>query len=216
MTDEPVPLASRRSSRPVHVGNVQVGGDAPVVVQTMTNTDTADADATIEQVARLADAGAEIVRIAVPDRHAAAAVPEIVKRTPVPLIVKPVELPAGLVFLSADCEAILWVPAPPPLMVALGSSTKNPPVTLVAAIKRVFVVLSALTPPMSRSVRKPDVGVRVPVEAAAVDPPVLLFDPSKGSLEARMLLNSWSVIVPVLAGVKVAVTDASPAPAESL
>jgi (E)-4-hydroxy-3-methylbut-2-enyl-diphosphate synthase len=65
---------------------VQVGGDAPVVVQTMTNTDTADANATIEQIARLADAGAEIVRIAVPDKAAAAAVPEIVKRTPVPLI----------------------------------------------------------------------------------------------------------------------------------
>jgi (E)-4-hydroxy-3-methylbut-2-enyl-diphosphate synthase len=86
MTDEPTPLNPRRTSRPVHVGDVQVGGDAPIVVQTMTNTDTADANATIEQIARLADAGAEIVRIAVPDRHAAAAVPEIVKRTPVPLI----------------------------------------------------------------------------------------------------------------------------------
>ncbi len=86
MTDEPVPLSPRRSSRPVHVGDVQVGGDAPIVVQTMTNTDTADANATIEQIARLGDAGAEIVRVAVPDRHAAAAVPEIVKRTPVPLI----------------------------------------------------------------------------------------------------------------------------------
>jgi (E)-4-hydroxy-3-methylbut-2-enyl-diphosphate synthase len=52
----------------------------------MTNTDTADASATIEQIARLGDAGAEIVRVAVPDRHAAAAVPEIVKRAPVPLI----------------------------------------------------------------------------------------------------------------------------------
>lgn len=86
MTDEPTPLSPRRESRPLYVGDVQVGGDAPVVVQTMTNTDTADASATIKQIARLADAGAEIVRIAVPDRHAAAAVPEIVKRTPVPLI----------------------------------------------------------------------------------------------------------------------------------
>jgi (E)-4-hydroxy-3-methylbut-2-enyl-diphosphate synthase len=86
MTDEPVPLSPRRKSRPVYVGDVQVGGDAPVVVQTMTNTDTADANATIEQIARLADEGSEIVRIAVPDRHAAAAVPEIVKRTAVPLI----------------------------------------------------------------------------------------------------------------------------------
>ncbi|HSP56548.1 MAG TPA: flavodoxin-dependent (E)-4-hydroxy-3-methylbut-2-enyl-diphosphate synthase [Dehalococcoidia bacterium] len=86
MTDEPLPLCSRRSSRPVHVGDVQIGGDAPIVVQTMTNTDTADARATIEQIARLADAGAEIVRIAVPDKRAAAAVGDIVKATPVPLI----------------------------------------------------------------------------------------------------------------------------------
>jgi len=50
MTDEPFPLSARRKSRPVHVGDVQVGGDAPVVVQTMTNTDTADANATIEQI----------------------------------------------------------------------------------------------------------------------------------------------------------------------
>lgn len=86
MTDEPLALAERRKTRPVHVGNVQVGGDAPVVVQTMTNTDTADAKVTVEQIARLADEGAEIVRIAVPDKRAAAAVSEIVAATPVPLI----------------------------------------------------------------------------------------------------------------------------------
>jgi (E)-4-hydroxy-3-methylbut-2-enyl-diphosphate synthase len=86
VTDEPFALSPRRKSRPVHVGDVQVGGDAPVVVQTMTNTDTADARATIEQIARLADEGSEIVRIAVPDKRAAAAVPEIVAKTVVPLI----------------------------------------------------------------------------------------------------------------------------------
>ncbi len=86
MTDEPTPLTPRRVSRPVHVGDVQVGGDAPVVVQTMTNTDTADVKATIEQIARLADEGAEIVRIAVPDKAAAASVDEIVRATAVPLI----------------------------------------------------------------------------------------------------------------------------------
>lgn len=86
MTDEPFALAERRKTRPVHVGDVQVGGDAPIVVQTMTNTDTADARATVEQIARLADEGAEIVRIAVPDKAAAAAVPDIVAATPVPLI----------------------------------------------------------------------------------------------------------------------------------
>jgi (E)-4-hydroxy-3-methylbut-2-enyl-diphosphate synthase len=81
-----LPLSPRRHSRPVHVGDVQIGGDAPVVVQTMTNTDTADAEATLSQVRRLADLGAEIVRVAVPDKAAAAALPDIVPHTPVPLI----------------------------------------------------------------------------------------------------------------------------------
>ena len=93
-TEEPVlsqveghlPLSPRRKSRPVHVGDVQVGGDAPVVVQTMTNTDTADAESTLSQIADLADKGAEIVRLAVPDKAAAAALPDIVRRTPLPLI----------------------------------------------------------------------------------------------------------------------------------
>src|SRR3972149_6077173 len=84
--EEYMPLSPRRKSRPVHVGGVQVGGDAPVVVQTMTNTDTADARSTLEQTARLAEEGAEIVRVAVPDKAAAAALPDIVRGTPVPLI----------------------------------------------------------------------------------------------------------------------------------
>jgi len=79
-------MPDRRQTKPVHVGDVQVGGDAPVVVQSMTATDTADVDATVEQIAALAGAGCELVRIAVPDKEAAAAVPDIVRRTPVPLI----------------------------------------------------------------------------------------------------------------------------------
>jgi (E)-4-hydroxy-3-methylbut-2-enyl-diphosphate synthase len=86
MTEEHLPLAPRRKSRPVHVGDVQIGGDAPVVVQTMTNTDTADAKATLGQIARLAHLGAEVVRLAVPDKAAAAALPDILPHSPVPLI----------------------------------------------------------------------------------------------------------------------------------
>jgi len=86
IAEENVPLSPRRRSRPVHVGDIEVGGDAPVVVQTMTNTDTADAKSTLAQVSALAEAGAEIVRVAVPDKAAAAALPDIVPHTPVPLI----------------------------------------------------------------------------------------------------------------------------------
>lgn len=69
--------AARRRSVPVDVGGVRVGGDAPVVVQSMTNTDTADIQATVAQVAALARAGSEIVRITVDRDEAAAAVPHI-------------------------------------------------------------------------------------------------------------------------------------------
>ena len=70
-------LAPRRTSAGVKVGNVMVGGDAPIVVQSMTNTDTADADGTAQQVADLHRAGSEVVRITVDREDAAKAVPYI-------------------------------------------------------------------------------------------------------------------------------------------
>ena len=66
-------MNQRRKTKPVHIGDVQVGGDAPVVVQSMTATDTGDAEATLRQIHELADIGCELVRIAVPDKEAAAA-----------------------------------------------------------------------------------------------------------------------------------------------
>ena len=79
-------LPKRRKSRQIRIGDVLIGGNAPISVQSMTTTDTADVKATLEQIARLVDAGVDIIRIAVPDKQAAAAVPEIVKATPVPLV----------------------------------------------------------------------------------------------------------------------------------
>jgi (E)-4-hydroxy-3-methylbut-2-enyl-diphosphate synthase len=75
-----VALKARRQSVPVTVGRVTVGGGAPIVVQSMTNTDTADVEATAQQVAALARAGSEIVRITVDRDEAAAAVPHIKDR----------------------------------------------------------------------------------------------------------------------------------------
>ncbi len=72
--------ARRRRSIPVRVGSVTIGGDAPVVVQSMTNTDTADVQATVRQVQQLAAAGSELVRITVNTEQAAAAVPKIRER----------------------------------------------------------------------------------------------------------------------------------------
>ncbi|MEL6744813.1 MAG: flavodoxin-dependent (E)-4-hydroxy-3-methylbut-2-enyl-diphosphate synthase, partial [Pseudomonadota bacterium] len=81
----------RQKTVGVRVGDVQVGGGAPIVVQSMTNTDTADIDATVEQVAALHRAGSEIVRITVDRDEAAAAVPKIRERLdrlniPTPLV----------------------------------------------------------------------------------------------------------------------------------
>ena len=70
-------LPARRLSKPVRVGDVTVGGAAPIVVQSMTNTDTADIAATVAQVADLARAGSELVRVTVNEKEAAAAVPRI-------------------------------------------------------------------------------------------------------------------------------------------
>ena len=85
--DQPIPLRerrlspwSRRKTHAVDIGGVCVGGGAPVVVQSMTNTDTADVPATVAQVAELARAGSELVRVTVNHEPAAAAVPEIVDR----------------------------------------------------------------------------------------------------------------------------------------
>jgi (E)-4-hydroxy-3-methylbut-2-enyl-diphosphate synthase len=79
-------VAPRRKTRVLDVGGVLIGGDNPIVVQSMATADTRDPVATLKQVRELADAGCEIVRIAVPDRKAAAALPEIVPYAPVPLI----------------------------------------------------------------------------------------------------------------------------------
>jgi (E)-4-hydroxy-3-methylbut-2-enyl-diphosphate synthase len=76
----------RRKSRQIYVGPVPVGGDAPITVQTMTNTLTTDAKATIAQIQACADAGADIVRVSCPDQASTAAMHEIVRESPVPLI----------------------------------------------------------------------------------------------------------------------------------
>ena len=72
--------------RIVRVGDVLIGGDSPVSIQSMTNTDTRDVEKTVSQIARLTDAGCEIVRCAVPDMEAAEAIAKIKKRIKIPLV----------------------------------------------------------------------------------------------------------------------------------
>jgi len=79
-------MTARRSSRELKIGNVTVGGNAPIVVQSMTKTDTRDVNATVDQVKQLQECGCEIVRIAVPDKEAADSIPAIKKNTSLPII----------------------------------------------------------------------------------------------------------------------------------
>lgn len=76
----------RRKSRQINVGNVPIGGDAPIAVQTMTNTLTTDIKSTIQQVVAAFEAGADLVRVSVPDIESSKALKEIVKESPVPIV----------------------------------------------------------------------------------------------------------------------------------
>ena len=77
---------ARRQSRQIMVGNVPVGGDAPITVQTMTNTPTSDARATIDQIRRCEEAGVDIIRVSCPDVESTAALKEIVRAANVPIV----------------------------------------------------------------------------------------------------------------------------------
>jgi len=79
-------MIPRRKTRRIQLGSVAIGGDALISVQSMTNTDTRDVEATLDQIHRLESAGCEIIRIAVPDAEAADKLPEIRERTSMPLI----------------------------------------------------------------------------------------------------------------------------------
>ncbi len=79
-------LVTRRHTAPVRVGDVIIGGAAPIAVQSMTKTDTRDVDGTVAQIARMADAGADVVRVTCNNKEAGEAMVEIVKRTRLPII----------------------------------------------------------------------------------------------------------------------------------
>ena len=79
-------MINRRKSKEISIGNIKIGGDNPISVQSMCNTDTRDIEATSKQIKELADAGCEIVRLAVPNKDAGDAIKKLVKISPVPLV----------------------------------------------------------------------------------------------------------------------------------
>ncbi|PKM43511.1 MAG: 4-hydroxy-3-methylbut-2-en-1-yl diphosphate synthase [Gammaproteobacteria bacterium HGW-Gammaproteobacteria-1] len=105
---QPSPI-KRRKSRQIMVGNVPVGGDAPISVQSMTNTDTCDVAATVRQIRALEAVGADIVRVSVPDMNAAEAFGEIKKQVSVPLVTDihfDYKIALRVAELGADCLRI--------------------------------------------------------------------------------------------------------------
>jgi len=108
MPELPPPvLAPRRRSRQIMVGTVAVGGDAPVSVQSMTTTKTADVNATLQQIAELTTAGCQIVRVAVPDTDDAEALAEIARHSQIPVIAD-IHFQPRYVFAAIDagCAAV--------------------------------------------------------------------------------------------------------------
>ncbi len=79
-------MINRRKSKQIAIGNIKIGGDAPISVQSMCNTDTRNVEQTLDQIGELAAAGCEIVRLAVLNKDAAAAIKDIVAKSPVPLV----------------------------------------------------------------------------------------------------------------------------------
>ncbi|MFJ9555167.1 flavodoxin-dependent (E)-4-hydroxy-3-methylbut-2-enyl-diphosphate synthase [Nocardiopsis sp. NPDC101807] len=103
----PRPLATRRKTRQIMVGNVPVGGDAPVSVQSMTTTRTSDINATLQQIAELTASGCQIVRVAVPTNDDADALPIIAKKSQIPVIAD-IHFQPKYVFqaIDAGCAAV--------------------------------------------------------------------------------------------------------------
>ncbi|MFF0394053.1 flavodoxin-dependent (E)-4-hydroxy-3-methylbut-2-enyl-diphosphate synthase [Kitasatospora sp. NPDC004615] len=101
------PLAKRRYSRQIMVGNVPVGGDAPVSVQSMTTTLTSDVNATLQQIAQLTASGCQIVRVAVPSQDDADALPIIARKSQIPVIAD-IHFQPKYVFAAIDagCAAV--------------------------------------------------------------------------------------------------------------
>ncbi|MBC7195740.1 MAG: flavodoxin-dependent (E)-4-hydroxy-3-methylbut-2-enyl-diphosphate synthase [Deferribacterales bacterium] len=100
---------TRRYTKTINVGNVKIGGDSPIVVQSMTNTDTRDVLSTVSQIKLLEDAGCEIIRVAVPDEEASSKLKDIRKNINIPLIADihfDYKLAINSIINGADCVRI--------------------------------------------------------------------------------------------------------------
>ena len=172
----------RRNSKPIRIGNVTIGGGAPIVVQSMTRTDTRDTTATIEQIKELEEAGCEIVRVAIPDTIAARAIAKIKRGISIPLVADiHFDYRLALAALEAGCDGLRLNPG------NIGDTDK---VTIVvkAAKERNVPIRIGLNAGSLPKPPNPELGVAEQMVSAAMTQVRLLesldFDLIKVSLKA--------------------------------
>lgn len=163
----PEVLAPRRPTRQVRVGDVPVGGGAPVAIQSMTTTRTADVDATLQQIAALTAAGCDLVRVAVPKTEDAAALPEIVRKSKLPVIAD-IHFQPRYVFAAIDagCAGVRVNPG---------------------NIKR----FDDRVGDIARAASAASVPIRIGVNAGSLDPKILTRYQGKATAEALVESALW-------------------------
>ncbi|MFP5225304.1 MAG: flavodoxin-dependent (E)-4-hydroxy-3-methylbut-2-enyl-diphosphate synthase, partial [Actinomycetota bacterium] len=141
-------MIRRRPTRQIHLGRVQIGSDAPISVQSMTTTPTADVDATLQQIARLNATGCDIVRVAVPDTDDVEALPAIAAKSPIPVVADiHFQWKYALAALEAGCHGIRINP---------GNIKKHDKVGLIG-----------------REAKARGVPIRIGVNAGSIEAPIL-------------------------------------------
>ena len=134
-------MAERRKTRQLNVGGVLIGGDAPIAVQSMTNTHTDDAEATLAQIRKLAAAGCDIIRCAVPDMAAAEGLKTICKESPIPVIADiHFDYKLALAAIAAGVDGLRLNPG------NIGSTEKVRAVVEAPPRSAIFLFVSALMP----------------------------------------------------------------------
>jgi len=172
----------RRRSKPIQIGNVTIGGDAPIVVQSMTKTDTRDIKSTIDQIKELEDCGGELVRVAVPDREAAGAISAIKRGVSIPIIADiHLDYRLALMALEAGADGLRLNPG------NISEPEKVKTVVLAAKERSVPIRIGVNAGSLPKP-KKPKLGIAEQMVEAALEQVKLLesldFDLIKVSLKA--------------------------------
>jgi (E)-4-hydroxy-3-methylbut-2-enyl-diphosphate synthase len=164
-------MINRHRTRSVLIGPVRIGGDAPVAVQSMNNTDTRDVEATLAQIGRLAEAGCEITRVAIPDRAAAEALREIRRRSSLPIVADiHFDYRLALAAIAAGADKIRINPG------NLGGPERLREVAAAARSRQIPIRVGVNAGSLSRSILDQYGGVTAPAMAASALEAVALLE----------------------------------------